>query len=191
MSSFLPGVLVKCEHGPSQTKLFLFIAVGFSKSEKEYNGQQRGSILQWGSPALSRYCWSTRVELGWVFPGFVSCEVKWKRLNKGAASKGQRRSCCLAQLTMPMNILIKYPTLVWGTELLSKDRTLNSSSAAKWCHWHTFQALWLEQQVPVCSRRTSPHSPGTVGGLNELFLSDSLKISSSFGPSKSLNWLYK
>lgn len=68
MSSFLPGMLVKCRHGPWQTKLFLFIAVGFSNSEKEdEEGWQRGRILQWGSLALSRYCWSTGFELAGFF----------------------------------------------------------------------------------------------------------------------------
>lgn len=162
MSSFLPGVLVKCGHGPSQTMLFLFIAVGFSNSEKEgKEGQQRGSILQWESPAVSRYCWSTRLELGWVFPGFVSCEVKWKRLSKGAASKGQGRSCCLAQLTMPINTLLKYHTLMWGRELPSeKDRTVCPSSAAKGCHW--YRVLCAPEGHPYTQSRD-------CGGLNELF----------------------
>lgn len=160
MSSFLPGVLVECGHGPLLRKLFLFIAVGFSNSEKEdEEEEQRGNILQWASAALSSYCWSTGFELGWAFPGFVSCQMKWRGLNKGAAFKGERGSCCLAQLTMPIYTLIKYHALVWGRELPSeKDRPVSPSSAAKGCHWDTLQALWLEQQVPVCSRRTSLHA---------------------------------
>jgi len=42
---FLPGGLVKHGQGPWQTKLFLFIAVGFSNSEKDDEESQRGNAF--------------------------------------------------------------------------------------------------------------------------------------------------
>lgn len=169
MSSFLPGVLVEC--GPLLTKLFLFIAVGFSISEKEdEEGQQRGSILQWESAALSGCCWSTGFELGWVFPGFVSCQVKWRGLNEGAASKGQRRSCCLAQLTMPINTLIKYHTLVWAGSCPLRR-------AGQWAPpvlprgvpgTHSRHCGWSNRSL--CAPEGHPYVQSKdCGGLNELF----------------------